>query len=75
VNYLQTGSARAPTEDNKQAKWRMERLNRWWRHRRYRHHAYNLACFVSRLRATSLSATLSSIVAGRSVDDDARITL
>ena len=38
-------------------------------------HAHNLACFVTELRATSLSATLSSHVAGRLVDDDARITL
>jgi predicted dehydrogenase len=38
-------------------------------------HAYNLMCFVTGQRATSLSATLTAFVAGRSIDDDARISL
>jgi predicted dehydrogenase len=76
VNYLQDWLSEAPTEDNKQAKWRMDAAQSGGGAiGDIGTHAYNLACFVSRLRATSLSATLSSIVAGRSVDDDARITL
>jgi hypothetical protein len=37
VNYLQHWLSEALTEDNKQAKWRMEGSIGWWRHRRYRH--------------------------------------
>lgn len=38
-------------------------------------HAFNLACFVSGLRATELSADLDSFVPGRKVDDNAHVML
>ena len=38
-------------------------------------HAFNLACFVSGLRAESLAADLQSFVAGRQVDDNAHVML
>ncbi|MGS4886197.1 Gfo/Idh/MocA family protein [Roseibium sp. MB-4] len=38
-------------------------------------HAYNLACFVSGLRAESLAADLQSFVPGRQVDDNGHVML
>ena len=38
-------------------------------------HAFNLACFVSGLRAESLAADLQSFVPGRQVDDNAHVML
>jgi len=38
-------------------------------------HAYNLACFVSGLRAQALAADLQSFVPGRRVDDNAHILM
>jgi predicted dehydrogenase len=76
ANYLQDWLSEAPDEDNKQAKWRMDAAQSGGGSiGDIGTHAHNLACFVTGLRATSLSATLSSNVAGRTVDDDARITL
>ena len=76
ANYLQDWLSEAPAGDNKQAKWRMDAAQSGGGAiGDIGTHAHNLACFVSRLRATSLSAMLSSHVAGRMVDDDARITL
>lgn len=76
ANYLQDWLSEAPAEDNKQAKWRMDPvLSGGGAIGDIGTHAYNLACFVIGQRATSLSATLRSHVAGRSVDDDARVTL
>jgi predicted dehydrogenase len=76
ANYLQDWLSEAPAEDNKQAKWRMDPvLSGGGAIGDIGTHAYNLACFVIGQLATSLSATLRSHVAGRSVDDDARVTL
>lgn len=76
ANYLQDWLSEAPTEDNKQAKWRMDAAQSGGGAiGDIGTHAHNLACFVTGERATSLSATLSSHVAGRTVDDDARISL
>ena len=76
ANYLQDWLSEAPAEDNKQAKWRMDAAQAGGGAiGDIGTHAHNLACFVTGLRATSLSATLTSHVAGRTVDDDARITL
>lgn len=76
ANYLQDWLSEAPADDNKQAKWRMDAAQSGGGAiGDIGTHAHNLACFVTNLRATSLSATLTSYVAGRSVDDDARITL
>ncbi len=75
ANYLQDWLSEAPPEDNKQAKWRLDPAQAGGGAiGDIGTHAYNLACFVTQARATSLSATLSSHVAGRVVDDDARIT-
>jgi predicted dehydrogenase len=38
-------------------------------------HAYNLACFVSGTEAETLSAELTSFVAGRKLDDNAQVML
>lgn len=76
ANYLQEWLSEAPAEDNKQAKWRMDAAQSGGGAiGDIGTHAHNLACFVTCLRATSLSATLTSHVAERMVDDDARITL
>lgn len=76
ANYLQDWLSEAPAEDNKQAKWRMDAAQSGGGAiGDIGTHAHNLACFVTRLRATALRATLNSNVAGRMVDDDARITL
>lgn len=76
ANYLQDWLSDAPAEDNKQAKWRTDPAQSGGGAiGDIGTHAYNLACFVTGLRATSVRATLSSHVAGRLVDDDARITL
>lgn len=76
ANYLQDWLSEAPTEDNKQAKWRMDAAQSGGGAiGDIGTHAHNLACFVTGLRATSLCATLASHVPGRAVDDDARVTL
>ncbi len=76
ANYLQDWLSEAPADDNKQAKWRMDvSQSGGGAIGDIGTHAHNLACFVTELRATSLSATLTSHVVGRLVDDDARITL
>lgn len=76
ANYLQDWLSEAPAEDNKQAKWRTDpALSGGGAIGDIGSHAYNLACFVSGLRATSVSAVLSSHVEGRRVDDDARVAL
>lgn len=76
ANYLQDWLSEAPAEDNKQAKWRTDPAQSGGGAiGDIGTHAHNLACFVSGLRNTSLSATLTSHVAGRLVDDDARISL
>ena len=76
ANYLQDWLSETPAEDNKQAKWRLDAAQSGGGAiGDIGTHAHNLACFVSGLRATSLSATLTSHVAGRLVDDDARVTL
>lgn len=76
ANYLQDWLSEAPTEDNKQAQWRLDPAQSGGGAiGDIGTHAHNLACFVSGQRAASLSATLSSHVAGRTVDDDARVTL
>ncbi|MGJ8625282.1 MAG: Gfo/Idh/MocA family protein, partial [Yoonia sp.] len=76
ANYLQDWLSEAPTEDNKQAAWRMDAAQSGGGAiGDIGTHAYNLACFVQGERATSLSAVLSSHVEGRLVDDDARIAM
>lgn len=76
ANYLQDWLSVAPDADNKQAKWRMDAAQSGGGAiGDIGTHAHNLACFVSGQRATSLSATLSSHVAGRTIDDDARVTV
>ena len=75
-NYLQDWLSEAPPEDNKQAKWRTDPSQAGGGAiGDIGTHAYNLACYVTRLHATSLCATLASHVAGRMVDDDARVTV
>lgn len=76
ANYLQDWLSEAPAADNKQAAWRTDPAQSGGGAiGDIGTHAHNLACFVTGLQATSLSATLSSHVAGRKVDDDARVTL
>ncbi len=76
ANYLQDWLSEAPSADNKQALWRLDAAQSGGGAiGDIGTHAHNLACFVSGRHATALSATLSSHVPGRSVDDDARVTL
>ena len=76
ANYLQDWLSEAPAPDNKQAIWRTDPAQSGGGAiGDIGTHAHNLACFVTGSRATSLSATLSSHVSGRLVDDDARVTL
>lgn len=76
TNYLQDWLSEPPAKDNKQAKWRLDAAQSGGGAiGDIGTHAHNLMCFVSGQRASSLSATLSSHVKGRTVDDDARITL
>jgi predicted dehydrogenase len=75
ATYLQDWLSEAPTEDNKQAKWRLDPSQAGGGAiGDIGTHAYNLACFVTGARATSLCAALSSHVDGRMIDDDARVT-
>lgn len=74
ANYLQDWLSVTPAEDNKQAKWRTDPAQSGGGAiGDIGTHAHNLACFVLGQRVTSLSATLTSHVTGRLVDDDARI--
>lgn len=76
ANYLQDWLTEAPAEDNKQAKWRTDPdQSGGGAIGDIGTHAHNLACFITGQRATSLSATLTTHVAGRRVDDDARVTV
>lgn len=76
TNYLQDWLSEAPDADNKQAKWRMDAAQSGGGAiGDIGTHAYNLACFVSGQNGRSLSATLTANVAGREVDDDARISV
>ncbi|WP_299938047.1 Gfo/Idh/MocA family oxidoreductase [uncultured Pelagimonas sp.] len=76
ANYLQDWLSEAPDADNKQAKWRLDAAQAGGGAiGDIGTHAYNLACFVSGQHATALSAMLTSNVAGRMVDDDARVAL
>lgn len=76
ANYLQDWLSTAPDRENKQAAWRTDPSQAGGGAvGDIGTHAYNLACFVSGLRATKLNATLQSHVEGRAVDDDARVHL
>lgn len=76
ANYLQDWLSEAPAPDNKQAAWRTDPAKAGGGAiGDIGTHAHNLACFVSGSQVTSLSAKLSSHVAGRLVDDDARVAL
>lgn len=76
TNYLQDWLAETPDKDNKQAQWRLDPAQSGGGAiGDIGTHAHNLTCFVSGQNATGLQATLSSHVAGRTVDDDARVTM
>jgi len=76
AHYLQDWLSEAPEADNKQAKWRTDPAQAGGGAiGDIGTHAHNLACFVSGQHAMSLSATLTTHVEGRMVDDDARVTL
>lgn len=76
ANYLQDWLSTAPASDNKQAAWRTDPSQAGGGAiGDIGTHAYNLACFVTGLRAQTLSADLRSHVAGRMVDDDARVAI
>jgi len=76
ANYLQDWLTEAPNANNKQATWRTDpSQSGGGAIGDIGTHAYNLVCFVTGLRTRALNATLHSHVAGRNVDDDARVTL
>ncbi|WP_170446015.1 Gfo/Idh/MocA family protein [Ruegeria arenilitoris] len=64
-------------QDFKQAEWRTdpERSGAGGSTGDIGTHAYNLACFVTGLRAESLAADLQAFVPGRQVDDNAHVLL
>lgn len=64
-------------QDFKQAEWRTdpERSGAGGSTGDIGTHAYNLACFVSGLKAESLAADLQAFVPGRKVDDNAHVLL
>lgn len=64
-------------QDFKQAEWRTdpERSGAGGSTGDIGTHAYNLACFVTGLRAESLAADLQAFVPGRKVDDNAHVML
>ncbi|MEP5153488.1 Gfo/Idh/MocA family oxidoreductase [Planktotalea sp.] len=76
AQYLQDWLSEPADPDNKQATWRTDPAQAGGGAiGDIGTHAYNLAGFVTGLKTKVLSATLSSVVAGRSVDDDARVSL
>lgn len=76
TNYLQDWLSEVPDADNKQASWRLDAAQSGGGAiGDIGTHAHNLTCFVLGQSAKSLSATLSSNVAGRTIDDDARVTM
>lgn len=76
ANYLQDWLSEVPEANNKQAAWRTDPIKSGGGAiGDIGTHAYNLLCFVTGLRTKMLNATLHSHVAGRAVDDDARVTL
>ena len=76
ANYLQDWLSEAHAPDNKGAVWRTDPAQSGGGAiGDIGTHAYNLVCFVTGLKPTSLCATLHSHVAGRMVDDDARVTM
>ena len=76
ANYLQDWLSDVPKTDNKQAMWRTDPTQSGGGAiGDIGTHAYNLVCFVTGLRTKTLNATLHTHVAGRAVDDDARVTL
>ncbi|NOC91162.1 Gfo/Idh/MocA family protein [Ruegeria sp. HKCCD6604] len=64
-------------QDFKQAEWRTdpERSGAGGSTGDIGTHAYNIACFVTGLRAESLAADLQAFVPGRQVDDNAHVLL
>ncbi|MEM9580916.1 MAG: Gfo/Idh/MocA family oxidoreductase [Pseudomonadota bacterium] len=76
AEYLQDWLGEVPDANNKQAAWRTDPVQAGGGAiGDIGTHAYNLACFVAGETPKALSATLSTFVAGRAVDDDARVSL
>lgn len=76
ADYLQDWLSEAPAPDNKQAAWRTDPAQAGGGAiGDIGTHAFNLMRFVSGEKVKTLSATLRSHVAGRTVDDDARVAL
>ncbi len=77
VEYPQDWLTEAQPNDNKQASWRTdpERSGAGGSTGDIGTHAFNLACFVSGLTPSELSADIQSFVEGRAVDDNAHVLL
>ncbi|WP_420012652.1 Gfo/Idh/MocA family protein [Tateyamaria sp.] len=76
AQYLQDWLAAPADADNKQAAWRTDPAQAGGGAiGDIGTHAYNLACFTTGLTGQALSATLTTHVPGRAVDDDARVTV
>ena len=77
VEYIQEWLSEAPGADNKQAEWRLDpaRAGAAGCLGDIGTHAYQLACFVSGLTLESVSADLSAVVPGRSLDDNVHALL
>ena len=76
ADYLQDWLSEAPAPENKQAAWRTDPAQAGGGAiGDIGTHALNLMSFVTGEKASALSATLRAHVAGRAVDDDARVAL
>ena len=77
VEYVQGWLSEVPTEDNKQAAWRLDpkRAGVSCCIGDIGVHAANLAEFMSGLKITKLCADLEAVVEGREIDDDGNILL
>ena len=77
VEYAQGWLSEPPTEDNKQAQWRLDpkRAGISCCMGDIGVHAANLAEYMSGLHITKMNADLAPVVAGRSIDDDGTILM
>ena len=75
VEYAQDWLAEAPAADNKQAAWRTDpaRSGAGGATGDIGTHAWNIARFVTGLRAEAIAADLQSFVPGRALDDNAHV--
>ncbi|WP_108126507.1 Gfo/Idh/MocA family protein [Saccharospirillum mangrovi] len=77
VEYVQDWLSEVPDADNKQAAWRLDpkRAGAAGALGDIGTHAFQLACFISGLKLNAVSADLSAMVSGRTLDDNVHALL